>query len=173
MKCLTMDYTNKTIVNEIISVMTDEYRLVIHKEIHVASCLSALIDESKDLVKREEIAFSVRYFFNDNITECFIQLVMLTVFDAKSIMTVTKTQIEIVQQLSNLAPVISLGADGANVMSGELVGVAQLLKSHFEWLMYIHCTAHHLNLVVNTLINTSVVGSNVMSFINLFYIFKI
>ena len=51
------------------------------------------------------------------------------------------------------------------------MGVAQLLKSYFEWLLYIHCTAHRLNLVVNTLINTSVVATDVMSFINSLYTF--
>ena len=94
---------------------------------------------------------------------------MLTKFDAKSIMTVTKTLIDKVQQNSDIVPVISLGADGASVMSGEFAGVAQWLKSsNFEWLLYIHCTDHRLSLV-NTLINTSVVETDVMSFVNSSY----
>ena len=172
-KRLVTDYTSKTTVNEIISVMAEECRLVIYKEIQAAGCFSALIDESKDLAKREELAFSVRYFINDNITERFVQHSILTEFDAKSITTATRKQIDLVQQNSNFTPVISLGADGANVMSGEIAGVAKLLKSHFEWLLYIHCTAHRLNLAVNTLINTSVVATDVMSFINSLYTFLI
>ena len=54
---------------------------------------------------------------------------ILTKFDAKSIMTVTKTLIDKVQQNSDIVPVISLGADEASVMSGEFAGVAQMLKS--------------------------------------------
>ena len=45
----------------------------------------------------------------------------------------TKALIDIVQNNSDQACLISFGADGASVMSGEYVGVAQLLKSHFKW----------------------------------------
>jgi hypothetical protein len=41
-----------------------------------------------------------------------------------------------------------LGADGASVMSGEWAGVQALLKQIYPWLIYVHCVAHRLNLVV-------------------------
>ena len=46
--------------------------------------------------------------------------------------------------------VTGLGADGASVMSGEWAGVQALLKRIYPWLIYIHCAAHRLNLVVVT-----------------------
>ena len=79
--------------------------------------------------------------------------------------------IDIVQNNSDQACLISFGADGASVMSGEYAGVAQLLKSHFKWLIYTHCTAHRLNLVVNDLIKTSILATDVMSLINSLYNF--
>ena len=75
------------------------------------------------------------------------------------------------QNNSDQACLISFGADGASVMSGEYAGVAQLLKSHFNWLIYTHCTAHRLNLVVNDLIKTSILATDVMSLINSLYNF--
>ena len=99
----------------------------------MVGCFSVLIDESKDIAKCEELAFSVRYCPDGNVSERFLQLKLLTKFDAKSIMSVTKKQIDKIQGNSNAVPVISLGADGASVMSGEFAGVAQLLKSsHFD-----------------------------------------
>ena len=87
--------------------MAEECRLVISKEIQMAGCFSALIDESKDLAKREELAFSVRYCQDGNVNERFLHLVMLTKFDVKSIMKVTKTLIDKVLQNSDIVPVIS------------------------------------------------------------------
>lgn len=54
----------------------------------------------------------------------------------------------------------------------RIAGVAELLRSrYFEWLIYIHCTAHHLNLVVNDLIKKSVFTTNVISMLNSLSIF--
>ena len=170
-KRFATDYTSKTIVNEIIRVMASECRLKIYEEIKKTGCFSALIDESKDKGKREELAFAVRYYFEGRVIERFVALVMLTEFDAESITTATKKMIDNVQNNSDSAVMISLGADGASVMSGEFSGVAQRLRStYFAWLLYIHCTAHRLNLVVNDLIKSSIVATDVMSFINSLYV---
>jgi hypothetical protein len=88
----------------------------------------------------------------------------LTKFDAEAISAVTKDLISKVQQKSNGSPIISLGADGASVMSGRLAGVAELLRSrYFKWLVYIHCTAHRLNLVVGDMLKASLSSTDVMT----------
>ena len=170
-KRLVTDYTSKTVVNEIISTMAEECRIFIYNQIKKSGIFSILIDESKDKAKREELAFLVRYTVNGCIEERFLNLVTLQKFDAHSIMEKTKALIDIVQNNSDQACLISFGADGASVMSGEYAGVAQLLKSHFNWLIYTHCTAHRLNLVVNDLIKTSILATDVMSLINSLYNF--
>ena len=50
--------------------------------------------------------------------------------------------------LSHGCLLVGLGADSASVMSGEIGGVQTLLKQIHPWLIYIHCVAHRLNLVV-------------------------
>ena len=101
--------------------MASECRLEIYEEIKKTGCFSALIDESKDKGKREELAFAVRYYLEGRVIERFVAIVMLTEFD--------------VQNNSDSAVMISLGADGASVMSGEFSGVAQRLRStYFAWL---------------------------------------
>ena len=101
---------------------------------------SALIDESKDTAKHEDLAITVRYYVG-KVVERFYDLRPLEDFGAQSIMTFTKEVIDLIIERSGAA-IVSLGADGASVMSGQYAGVAELLRSeHFQWLIYIHCTS--------------------------------
>ena len=60
--------------------------------------------------------------------------------------------------------VICLGADGASVMAVEFSGFAELLRSdYFHWLLYIHCTAHRINLSVSDLIKGSNLALDIFS----------
>ena len=84
-------------------------------------------------------------------------------------MTLAKELFDLITERSRAA-VISLGADGASVMSGKYAGVAELLRSeNFQWLAYIHCTAHRLNLVVNDIIKGSPLALDVMAMVNSLY----
>ncbi|CAB3981222.1 zinc finger MYM-type 1-like [Paramuricea clavata] len=57
-------------------------------------------------------------------------------------------------------------------MSGKFAGIAELLKSQqFHWLIYIHCTAHCLNLMVNDLIKDSNLAVDIMKTLNSLYSF--
>ncbi|CAB4016140.1 zinc finger MYM-type 1-like [Paramuricea clavata] len=167
-----MDYTSKTSINEFIEIIADSVRLVICSQIKYSGSglFSASIDESKDTAKREELAIAVRYYVG-TVVERFYDLRPLEDFGAQSIMTFTKEVIDLIIERSGAA-VISLGADGASVMSGEYAGVAELLRSgHFPWLIYIHCTAHRLNLVVNDIIKGSPLALDIMTMINSLYSF--
>ena len=86
------------------------------------------------------------------------------------IVNVAKEMVETIIQISEGAIIVSLGADGASIMSGEFGGVAKLLRSeHLHWLIYIHFTAHRINLLVNDLINDSNLATGVMKTINSLY----
>ena len=167
-----MDYTSKTSINEFIEVIADGVRSAICGQIKSSGSglFSVLIDESKDTAKREELAIAVRYYVG-KVVERFYDLRPLTDFGARSIMTFTKEVIDLIIESSGAA-VISLGADGASVMSGAHAGVAELLRSeHFQWLIYIHCTAHRLNLVVNDIIKGSPLALDIMTMMNSLYSF--
>ena len=167
-----MDYTSKTSINEIIKIIADGVRSAICNQIKNSGngLFSVLIDESKDTAKREELAIAVRYYVG-KVVERFYDLRPLGDFGARSIMTLAKEVIDLITESSGAA-VISLGADGASVMSGKYAGVAELLRSeHFQWLVYIHCTAHRLNLVVNDIIKGSPLALDVMTMVNSLYSF--
>ena len=156
------DYTSKTVVNEMIEVIAEQTRNEILQEIKSNGFFSVLLDESKDTGKREELALAVRYIHGGEITERFLKLQQLHEFDAEAITTVAKSDIDNIIE-KTAAHIVSLGADGASVMSGEFSGVAQRLTRTYSWLLYVHCTAHRLNLVVNDLIKSSTTSTDVMS----------
>ena len=80
--------------------------------------------------------------------------------------------LEFITQHSDGSVVISLGADGASVMSGEYAGVGEILRSqYFLWILYIHCTAHRLNLIVNDLVKDSLLAVDVLATITRLYSF--
>ena len=80
-------------------------------------------------------------------------------------MTFTKEVIDLIIK-DSWAALISHGADGANVMSGKFARVAEILRSeHFQWLIYFHCTARCLILVVNDIIKESVLAYDIMTMI--------
>ena len=58
------------------------------------------------------------------------------------------------------------------MMSGEYAGIGEILRSqHFPWLLYIHCTAHRLNLIVNDLVKDSMLAVDVLTTISHLYSF--
>ena len=142
--------------------IAEQTRNEILQEIKSNGFFSVLLDESKDTGKREELALAVRYIHGGEITERFLKLQQLHEFDAEAITTVAKSDIDNIIE-KTAAHIVSLGADGASVMSGEFSGVAQRLTRTYSWLLYVHCTAHRLNLVVNDLIKSSTTSTDVMS----------
>ena len=109
---------------------------------------SIIIDECKDVSNFEQLSLCVRYSIGSRSTERFVKFVHLS--DG------TYTSQDIVNGVEQLVPEIvalgctlaGLGADGASVMSGEWGGVQALLKKTYPLLVYVHCVAHRLNLVV-------------------------
>ena len=64
------------------------------------------------------------------------------------------------------AALIAGGADGASVMSGRHEGVFEKLKTFYSWIIYVHCAAHRLNLVVTSYLSTFAAAKHVISVYN-------
>ena len=124
---------------------------------------ACFLDESKDAAKREGLALAVRYSAG-NVVKRFVYLRKLDQFDAQAIKECVNELIKCIIQSSGSSMVICLGADGASVIAGEFSGVAELLRSdYFHWLIYIHCTAHRISLLVNDLIKGSNLALDIFS----------
>ena len=163
------DYTSKTSLNGFLQAIASCVRKEIYKEIEQVGVFSLLIDESKDTAKREELAIAVRYYFKNSVSERLIELNKLEEFDAPAITEKTSRPIKMVMQETGAVP-ISLGADGASAMGGEYAGVGKLLRyQDYLWLLFIHCSAHRLNLIVNDVIKNSKLAVDVIATITKLY----
>ena len=145
----TYDYTSKRSSNELVKSMAFEVRRTIKEQIDEAGMYSMLIDECKDNAGHEELAICFR-FVNDSeeIEERFYELARLKETDAATI--VNTGILPAFERMNTSASLLAVGADGASVMSGCYEGVAARLARQYPWLIYIHCAAHRLNLIVAT-----------------------
>ena len=101
-------------------------------------------------------------FVNDEgeVQERFYELTRLKETDANTI--VKEGVLPTSEQFASLSTLLALGADGASVMSGCYEGVAAKLKRSYPWLLYVHCAAHRLNLIVVEYFRTVKSASNVI-----------
>ncbi|XP_035840160.1 zinc finger MYM-type protein 1-like [Helianthus annuus] len=113
---------------------------------------SILVDESRDISKKEQMAVVLRYVDKHGvIKERFIGLVHVMETSALSL----KSGIDDLFSRYNLslARVRGQGYDGASNMAGEFNGLKALILKDNSSAYYIHCFAHQLQLVVVALAN--------------------
>lgn len=141
-------YTSPNIQNELLHIMGEMVQSIICCKVREAGLFSILVDETKDISKKEQVTFVLRCIDPKEATihEYFLAFVEATSYDAKSLTqyivdTIMKHQLDI-------KSIISQGYDGASVMSGCCTGVQTRLKEFAPYAIYIHCHAHILNLVL-------------------------
>ena len=149
----TYDYTSKRSCNEMVESLGDVVRDMIISEINQSGMYSVLIDESKDNAGHEEMATCFRYVLENKIYERFFKLSRVPLGDAEHI--VNDHLLPILQNPNLHSVLVGGGADGASVMSGCHEGVFQKLKRVYSWMIYIHCAAHRLNLVVTCYLSSN------------------
>lgn len=139
-------YTHKDIQNELIDIISSMIREEICEEVRKAEVFCLMVDETKDVSKKEQISFVVRYMLNSAIREEFLHFVPADGLDAASLLKTIK------ETLANMGiPIdgcIAQCYDGASVMSGKYTGVQELFKQEVPHAVYVHCYAHRLNLVL-------------------------
>ena len=141
------DYTSKGSSIQLKNAMASEVRHMIEEQIEKRGMYQMFIDECKDNAGHEEQSSCIR-FLNDErrIEELFYDLVRVKETDAETI--VNEHVLPTSEKFSLSAILLALGADGASAMSGCYNGVAAKLKRNYPWLLYVHCAAYRLNLIV-------------------------
>lgn len=141
-------YSSNRIQNDIIMALYNYFKrkfalLLQNKKI------SIIADETSDVGHHQQMSIVIRYF--DSIlnkpVEHFVCLQRLTTVDAQSIFN--SLNYVLVNKLSlNWSSVVGVCFDGAATMSGFNNGVQAKCKAKNNSIMYIHCYAHCLNLVL-------------------------
>ncbi|XP_075085047.1 uncharacterized protein LOC142168284 [Nicotiana tabacum] len=106
-----------------------------------------LVDESKDISHKEQIALVLRYVDkNGEVVERFIGLVHVSDTSACSL----KEAIYSLLSEHSLSPsqIRGQGDDGASNMRGEISGLKTLIMKDSLSAYYIHCFAHQLQLTL-------------------------
>ena len=78
-------YTSPEIQNELALIMSNMIREVICTDIRDVVYYSLLVDESKDVSKKEQMSIMLRYVQEGNVHERFIGFVHISKLDANSL----------------------------------------------------------------------------------------
>jgi hypothetical protein len=139
-------YTHHTVQDEVIALMAKMLRDQISSDVRDAGMFALLVDESRDVSKKEQVSVVVRYLRGDGVREDFLHFTPADGLDAESLLaliknTLTKCNI-------NYKQCIAQCYDGAAVMSGANSGVQERFRREVPQALYVHCHAHRLNLVL-------------------------
>nr|XP_017218827.1 PREDICTED: zinc finger MYM-type protein 1-like isoform X2 [Daucus carota subsp. sativus] len=139
-------YTSPKIKKELLHVFARKVQSLIREEIDNAKyCL--IVDESRDISKREQMAIVVRFVDkNGYVRERFLDLVHVK--DTTSLTLKTEICAILSHQNLSVQNIRGQGYDGASNMRGEWNGLQALFLKECPYAYYIHCLAHQLQLAL-------------------------
>lgn len=139
-------YLSPKIQNEIIYTCNKLILERIVKRINLSKGFCVLADETADIGGIEQFSICARYIYNDEIQEDFLNFVPLHNTSGENLANI------LLDSLKNfgidLQYLRGQGYDGAAAMSGRFNGVQAIVKKQYKTAVYIHCSAHVLNLAI-------------------------
>ena len=144
-------YTSPKIQNELIYLCEETVRGEIVALANNSVDFLILPDENADISGTEQLAIGVRFFDEKNllIREEFLGFTPLKEMDAE---TIAETIINQCNKYGlNLNKLRGQGYDGCSTMAGKENGAQVHIRSDYPLAVFVDCSAHRLNLVVNDL----------------------
>ncbi|XP_062853960.1 zinc finger MYM-type protein 1-like isoform X2 [Trichomycterus rosablanca] len=163
-------YTSKTIQNEILECLAAMVKEEIIQEVKTSKQFSVIVDETKDVKKKEQISFVLRYFYNGVVHESFLEFEVAEHLDAASLSDKIICFLE-KHGLEYKKNLVGQGYDGAAVMRGAHAGVQAKIKEVAKHAFYVHCSAHCLNLVIVDAVKSVADAGNFFSLLERLYVF--
>ncbi|XP_050546050.1 zinc finger MYM-type protein 1-like [Daktulosphaira vitifoliae] len=141
-------YTSWKIQNEIISSCHDIILFKIIDEINNSKCFSVIADETADVAGIEQFSLCVRYFDSKSkiIKEQFLKFVPVMDLSGSALASIIIK--ELTDMKIEMQYIRGQGYDGAASMSGRFNGVQSCIKKEYKTAIYVHCSAHSLNLAI-------------------------
>ena len=135
------------VINEILDLMANKIIREKLKSIKAAKWFSIIVDETSDVSRLEQVSICVRIVLDD----LTVQEIFLGFYATKN--TKSETLFEIIKDVFirfNLKFTHLRGQcyDGASNMSGNVTGLKTRILEIEPRALYVHCSAHTLNLVV-------------------------
>ena len=139
--------TSATIQNDIIKSVSSVIQERIRNEIQNSDFVSIQVDETSDLSNREFLSIVIRYVVDGAPVERFLGFFQVKDRTASGLFNVVKNAIEMFE--CDPKKIINITCDGASVMSGRIGGLGQKMKELNEDIIFVHCHAHRLSLVIS------------------------
>ena len=139
-------YTSKTIQNELVAIVGDQIQRSIVSEVKVARYYSVIADEVTDTSNHEELSLVLRYLYNGEIKEVFVEFIQVERITGK----VLGESILNWLTAHNISPTDMRGQcyDGASNMSGAKSGAMAIVQKAAPMAAYHHCASRRLNLSI-------------------------
>uniref|UniRef100_A0A8D3D2X9 DUF4371 domain-containing protein n=1 Tax=Scophthalmus maximus TaxID=52904 RepID=A0A8D3D2X9_SCOMX len=140
-------YLGHSTQNEIIDCLAEMVPTSIISEVSQTDAFSILVDETKDISKKEQKSFVIRYYYEGEIHESFLTFEAAERLDAAAL---SQKVIQVLQKygLDYKKHLVVQAYDGASEMSVKNTGVQARIKVEAPLAFYVHCNAHCLNLVL-------------------------
>jgi len=172
---LSIKYLNWKIQKELIKLLAAELRKNICEEIKKAQCFSIIVDSTQDITKIDQVSVILRYIVvnynehNVQIKESFLGFYALMNYSAEGHF---KSILDILKKYNlDVTKCRLQGYDGASVMSGAKSGVQKRIFDIVPSSLYVHCTAHNLNLVIADVAKSSLKISTFFDIVQNIYLF--
>lgn len=144
-------YTSPQIQNEIIDICGELIQHKIIEEVKKAKLFAILADETTDIGRVEQVSLCIRYVdFTDNkhhrLKEMFLEYIPTVDVSGSGLANLIITALK--KHGLECSHVVGQGYDGAAAMSGYLHGAQAYVRQECPLALYVHCSAHSLNLAI-------------------------
>ncbi|CAH0563144.1 unnamed protein product [Brassicogethes aeneus] len=141
-----ISYCSPKVQNEIIEIIAQLSLQKIVSEIKSCGFFTLMADETRSF-KEEQLSIVVRFSKDLEVEKRFLSFINCSNSrDAQSLANIIFDFLE-KSSLGDI-PIVGQSYDGASVMSGKHKGLQALIKEKHPSVIYTHCLAHKLNLVV-------------------------
>lgn len=138
---------SKTIQNDLIVCISEYLMETIHQEIRDSLFFAVQADDTTDILEKSQCAISVRYVNKcSEIKERFLGFYDVSEDRTADAMYNLITSVLIPFDFKN--KLVGQCYDGASVMAGSLNGLQKKIKDDAPVALFVHCSAHRLNLVL-------------------------
>lgn len=133
-------------INEILEILSNAVLNQLLDEIKAAECFAIIIDETADISRKEQVSISFRITTLDfEVNEIFIGFYHTPNTKSSTLLKIVEdVLLRYNLQFCNLR---GQCYDGAAAMSGKISGLQKRVREIEPRALYVHCTAHSLNLV--------------------------
>ncbi|CAH2088786.1 unnamed protein product [Euphydryas editha] len=144
-------FTSPQIQNEIIDICGKIIQHKIINEVKEANFFAIFAEETTDIARMEQVSLCLRYIDlkdakQHKVKEMFLEYIPTVDVTGSGLANLIITALK--KHGLECSHVISQGYDGAAAMSGYLHGAQAYIRHDCPLALYVHCSAHSLNLAI-------------------------